>query len=252
MGPVHEETVARLLARLRMHAPLSDADAKALAKLPWTFTKKARLAYIAWEAEACSDCHVLIDGFAVHHRTTAGGGRQIVSFDVPGDPMDFSCLLFGRSDQGVQMVTKGVVAAVPMDALGELLSKRRGLEVAMARTALVDASISKEWQVSLGRRDGRQRLAHLFCELLVRLAAQGFASDAIELPFTQEQIADMTGLTPIHVNRLMQELARDGVIERQGRSMTIPSLEALEDVAGFDPRYMHLEGMAGEAGADAA
>jgi CRP-like cAMP-binding protein len=107
-------------------------------------------------------------------------------------------------------------------------------------TTLVEASIFREWVVNIGQRGSRSRIAHLLCEFAYRVTAQRLATDGIyELPMTQEQLADATGLTAVHVNRVLQALQREGLIERDRRMIRFPSWERLRDVADFNPRYLH-------------
>ena len=113
---------------------------------------------------------------------------------------------------------------------------------------LIDGSIFREWVVNVGRRDARTRIAHLLCEFARRLEVAGLAHEyRYELPMTQEQIADATGLTPVHVNRVLMALARDGLIERSKRFVAIPQWEALRRVAGFSETYLHLDQVRAEA-----
>jgi len=109
----------------------------------------------------------------------------------------------------------------------------------------VEASIFREWVVNIGQRDSRSRIAHLLCEFAYRLNAQALhAGDIYELPITQEQLADATGLTPVHVNRVLQALQREGLIERDRRMIRFPNWERMRDVADFNPRYLHTAELA--------
>jgi CRP-like cAMP-binding protein len=107
---------------------------------------------------------------------------------------------------------------------------------------LVDAAIFREWIMNVGRRDARTRLAHLFCEfsLRLKLAGLGHHSD-YELPMTQEQLGDATGLTPVHVNRTIKTMERDGLIQRSSaRSIQIGDWRKLAKVGEFDSTYLHM------------
>ncbi len=106
----------------------------------------------------------------------------------------------------------------------------------------LDAAIHREWTVSLGRRSALQRMAHLFCELLVRLDVVGLTSDGgYDFPLTQSELSECLGLTAVHVNRTLQELRRRELIEVEGRRARILALEALQTLAEFDPGYLYLE-----------
>jgi CRP-like cAMP-binding protein len=107
---------------------------------------------------------------------------------------------------------------------------------------LVEASIFREWVLNVGRRDSRARIAHLLCELAVRLNEEGLAKDyGYDLPMTQEQIADAVGLTPVHVNRTLKALEEDGLVIRTKRNISFPEWQRLRSVGDFNQRYLHLE-----------
>ena len=107
---------------------------------------------------------------------------------------------------------------------------------------LVDGSIFREWTLNIGRRDARTRVAHLLCEFAVRMEAAGLGEHShYELPMTQEQLADATGLTSVHVNRTLKGLGADGLIERTQRAITIDSWQNLARAGDFDPGYLHLD-----------
>ena len=108
---------------------------------------------------------------------------------------------------------------------------------------LVEASILREWVVNVGRRDARERIAHILCEFAVRLETRGLTdSDGFELPMTQEQLADATGLTSVHVNRVLKGLEADGLITRQRRQIHYDNWRALQDAGDFTRTYLHVPG----------
>jgi len=113
---------------------------------------------------------------------------------------------------------------------------------AMWIDTLVDASIFREWITNVGRRDARTRIAHLLCEFSVRLRVAGLGADThYELPMTQEQLADTTGLTSVHINRVMKALGQEGLISRPNpRSIRIGDWRALAEAGDFDTNYLHL------------
>jgi CRP-like cAMP-binding protein len=164
-----------------------------------------------------------------------------MAFSLPGDPLDFECLFLHEADFSVQMCVTGTIACVRTEMIKSIMADRPGLSHAIGRTLLADASVAREWVVNVGRRDARRRVAHLLCELLVRAKAQHMETAVFELPFTQEQLADATGLTPIHVNRILKQLASEGAIQRLGRMITVPDWERLRELADFDERFLHMK-----------
>jgi CRP-like cAMP-binding protein len=106
----------------------------------------------------------------------------------------------------------------------------------------IDASIQREWTLSLGRRSAIARMAALFCELNVRLGIAGLAqNNSYELPLTQVELGECLGLTSVHVNRTLQEIRRRRLVDFQGGRLTIHDLDALKGVAEFDGGYLYLD-----------
>lgn len=133
------------------------------------------------------------------------------------------------------------VAEVPQQAMEALALDTPGLGRAILISTLVELAIFREWTLNIGRRDSRSRIAHMLCELAYRLASRGSANlEDCELPMTQEQLADATGLTPVHVNRTLKALQAEGLIERDRRIVRFPNWRRLRDVADFNPRYLHM------------
>src|SRR5581483_6771852 len=107
---------------------------------------------------------------------------------------------------------------------------------------LVDSSVFREWVVNVGQRDAKARIAHILCEFARRLEIAGLGStEGYELPMTQEQLADATGLTSVHVNRMLKNLKEEGLITRDKRHIGIPDWKKLRRVAGFNELYLHLD-----------
>jgi CRP-like cAMP-binding protein len=116
------------------------------------------------------------------------------------------------------------------------------------RDTLVDSAIFREWVVNVGRRTAYERIAHLLCELMTRLRAMDLAQgDTCELPVTQAELADATGLSAVHTNRTLQELRAEGLIRLEGRVLTALDWEGLKGAGGFDPAYLHLHPFAAAA-----
>jgi CRP-like cAMP-binding protein len=199
-------------------------------------------AYMVREGEPAEICTILLAGFAYRHKVTGDGQRQILAVHLPGEFLDLQNSFLRIADHNVQALTRSDVASVPVAALEELAETRPLVGRAMWIDTLVDAAIFREWIVNVGRRDSISRLAHLLCEFALRLEDAGLAGDyRYELPMTQEQLADCTGLTSVHVNRVLQELGRRGLIDRDKRAVTIVDWDGLRHVGDFNTRYLHME-----------
>jgi CRP-like cAMP-binding protein len=215
-------------------------DQQAILSLPYKVRRLEAQSYILREGDRPDRCGVLLQGYAFRHKLTGEGSRQILAINIPGEALDFQNMFLEEADHNVQMLSRGVVAEISREAIEELILSHSEIGRAILITTLVEASIFREWVVNIGQRDARSRIAHLLCEFAYRLNAQDVATPGVyELPITQEQLADATGLTPVHVNRVLQGLQREGLIERDRRMVRFPSWERLRDVADFNPRYLH-------------
>ena len=232
-----------LLAQtLERRATLSGEDRQALLALPYTLKTLEPATYTIREADPPVTCGVLVSGFAYRQKLTGEGARQIVSIHMPGEALDFENLYLAVSDHSVQMLTRGDVAFVKRADVQALVRDRPGIAQAITVKILVEASIFREWVLNVGRRDARSRVAHLLCEVAVRLESHGLASEyGYELPMTQEQIGDAVGLTSVHVNRTLRALEADGLITRTKRLISFPNWDRLRSVGDFNQRYLHLE-----------
>ncbi|MBS0295610.1 MAG: Crp/Fnr family transcriptional regulator [Proteobacteria bacterium] len=226
--------------RLRLHSTLAERDVQALIELPWKFISRSQNTQLVRVGDLTGQCMVLVEGFVHRFRITEEGERQILTIYVPGDPINFEHLYLPLADDGLQVAKDCTLACVAQRDLHALLAAHPAIAEAVMRALLVDASIFREWTLNVGRRDARARIAHLLCEISVRLRAQGFDFQNTPIPLTQDQIADATGLTPVHVNRTLKVLSAERHVSRRGALVMLPDPEALRAVAGFDARYLHL------------
>ncbi len=236
------EGIERVLRRLETRVPLDDEDREAVRSLPLTRRTLEPAAYIVREGEPPQMCALLLSGFAFRHKVTGEGQRQIVSLHLAGEFLDLQNSFLDVADHNVQALTRCDIASVPAAAVSALAEERPRVGRAMWIETLVEAAIFREWVVNVGRRDSISRIAHLLCEFALRLEAAGLAREGrYDMPMTQEQIADCTGLTPVHVNRVLKELGRLGLIEREKRSVVILRWKQLREIGDFSTRYLHLD-----------
>lgn len=229
-----------LIRKIRKLASISEDDECALLSLSHRVSRVGARQYLVREGTMPTECCLLIQGFAARAKVADDGGRQIVSFHIAGDILDLQHLFLKRADHDVQTMTEATVVWVPMTELRALIAERPAIGKAFWRDALIDASIFREWVLNVGRRDAKTRIAHMLCEFVTRSTAAGLGTpDQIRLPFNQEEIGDATGLTSVHVNRMMRELSEEGLIKREGRTLSIQNWIGFQRVAGFDPGYLH-------------
>ncbi|MES2755256.1 MAG: Crp/Fnr family transcriptional regulator [Pseudomonadota bacterium] len=245
------DPLALLVRNLALRAELSEADRATVLALPRTMRTVEAGTYLVREADLPGVCAVLVAGFAFRSKLGGDGQRQIVSLHIPGDALDFQNLFLDVSDHNVQMLTRGEVALIPRAVLQRLVRSNAGVGYAVLVKILVEASIFREWVLNVGRRDAKSRVAHLLCELAVRLEHEGLAAEyGHDLPMTQEQLGDAVGLTPVHVNRTLRVLESEGLISRTKRSISFPDWGKLRRVADFNQRYLHFAQQADELPAE--
>lgn len=185
--------------------------------------------------------HVLLDGHTYRYRLLDDGRRQITAVLVPGEICDLEAVMRGRADYSVGALTKCVLGEIPAEQVADPMALGPEMAQALWRRVLRDEAISREWLVSMGRRNALERVAHLLCELRVRLEDVGLArSEEYDLDFTQVELADILGLSAVHINRVLQQLRRTGLIQLSGGIVNILDLPTLEVVAGFDPTYLQV------------
>jgi CRP-like cAMP-binding protein len=230
-----------LLDCLELRSPLAHDDRQAILALPYTMKSLAPGGYAVREGEPPTGCGVLVSGFAYRQKLTGDGGRQILSIHIPGEALDFQNIFLNVADHSVQMLTRGHIALIPRADIQKIARSSAAIGHAILVNILVDASIFREWILNVGRRDAKSRLAHVLCEMAVRLDAHGLADDmGYHLPMTQAELADALGLTPVHLNRVIRSLELDGLINRSKRDITFPDWERMRDIADFNDRYLHL------------
>lgn len=194
---------------------------------------------IVEEGERPAQLHVMLAGWACRYKELANGKRQITAFCLPGDICDERIFLFERMDHSIATLTPAIVGRIDSATLETLASAHPRIHRALSWHAQVQSAIQREWILSLGQRGAPERMAHLFCELHLRLRLVGLADeDSCDMPLTQTELGEATGLSTVHVNRVLQELRSAGLLVLRGRVLTIPSVEALRDAAMFDPAYL--------------
>ena len=234
------EPAVGLIRKLGRLATLDAEERRILADLPYRLEAVPPGALLVSEGNVVTQCCVLVEGYACRHKTSAEGKRQIVSFHLAGDILDIQHLMLDRADHNVETITSAQIAWVPTDKLRTLVLERPNIGQALWRDVLIDASVFREWVLNVGRRDAKTRIAHMLCEFGARALAAGIAKgDPFLLPLTQEQIADATGLTPVHVNRMLRYLREAGALSVGQKGVCIEDFGLLQAISSFDPTYLH-------------
>lgn len=195
------------------------------------------------EGDQSSGVPVVISGFACRHKMLPDGRRQIIGFFLPGDMCDARVFILKRMDHTISTLSPTTICQLSRDAVLEITARHPRITRAFWWNTLVEEAIVRQWLVNIGQRTALERLAHLFCEVYVRLQMVGLATSAgCELPVTQSELADTVALSTVHVNRTLKELRRVGLVSMSSKSLVIHDLPGLRALAMFEPGYLHLEG----------
>lgn len=189
--------------------------------------------FLARENEKPDALFHIQEGWACRYRLLSDGRRHIISLYLPGDYCDPQWVFGTFAQQSVVALTN--VRAIRMPCR---LPSQTNPERLQRLWQMLGESIERQsnWLVTLGRKTAIERLAHLLAELFERMRQSGLTyGQQCAMPLTQMEIADLTGLTPVHVNRTLQAMRAQGLVELQSKWLHIPDLAALREVAALTP-----------------
>lgn len=232
---------AALIARLRSFATISDDAADAVMNMPMRVGIFKSRATIVHQGQNSGLVCVILDGFAAMNKVLSNGERQITAFHLRGDVPDLHGLHLEILDTGIQALSDCRVGFIQHAVVQSLCDQFPTVTSVLWKMTLVDAAVYREWIATLGQCDAYARLAHLFCEIMLRLKVIG-ESDGMTcmLPVTQVDLADAVGISPVHVNRIIQEMRSRALIDLDRKTLRILNWRALCQAADFNPLYLHL------------
>jgi CRP-like cAMP-binding protein len=234
--------IDRHIAKLRARDELSGAEEAAIRAAVSEYRDIPADTTFIRAGEELDHSTVLLDGLMSRHKDLSDGRRQITELHVAGDFADLHSFTLKRLDHDMRTLTPCRVALVPHRNLKEITEAHPHLTRVYWFATNLDAAIHREWTVSLGQRSASERMAHLFCELHIRLGIVGLAKDdSYKLSLTQAELGECLGISTVHVNRMLMELRGRGWLEFERGRVTITNLPELRSFAQFDPRYLYLE-----------
>lgn len=232
----------KLFLKLRQRDDLAEFEQQALVGAVSEVKEVGEAETLVRAGDPLHASMVLLDGVVGRVRDLSDGRRQIIALHVPGDFFDLHAFLLKTLDHDIESLTPARVAIVPHDRLKLISERWPHLSRLLWTATLLDAAIDREKILSIGRRSAISRLAHLLCELQVRLKAVDMAQDhGYPLALTQAQLADASGLTQVHVNRTLKDLRDRGIVTVRGGKVTIGDWPALTEIAEFADDYLYLE-----------
>ncbi|WP_264048871.1 Crp/Fnr family transcriptional regulator [Methylobacterium flocculans] len=230
-----------LIQKLGRRFSLSEPDERALRDASAHLRVTNPRTNLISEGDVPDHVHLIQKGFACRYKALPNGGRSIVAFLIPGDFCDLNVSILGAMDHCIGTISSCDVVRIPRSVMNDLTGNYPVLNRALQWAGLVDEAILREWLVCMGRRSADEQVAHLFCEFLIRLQAVGLATEnSYAFPLTQLDLGDATGLSNVHVNRVLQALRGLGLVVLKERYVTLPDVAAIKAYAGFDPNYLHL------------
>jgi CRP-like cAMP-binding protein len=231
------------LHRLENYTRLSQSDRDSALRL-WSERRQGFRAKddVVREGEEPRFVRLVTDGWACRYKYLEDGRRQVLGLFMPGDICDLNVFVLREMDHFIGAVTPLTVAQISREVFEEVTLAHPRLLQALWWDALVSSAIQREWLVNLGQRSAYERITHLLCETYLRMRAAGLArGPSCEFPLTQTVIADISGLSTVHVSRTFQTVRDEGLMEIRDKVLTIHDLAAAMSACQFNPGYLHLD-----------
>ena len=236
--------------RLNLFHPLSPGDEIAIENACRQVREVQARRDLIREGDQPSFIYVMLDGWAIRYKMLENGRRQISAFLHPGDLFDLNLYVLREMDHSIGAVSAITVAEISRPTFEALTDHHPRITKALMWHQLAMTALEREWVANVGRRTAYQRISHLLCELFVRLKSIGMTDGiSFRFPATQDDLADATGITSVHVNRTLGRMKREGLIRIDGKDVTILRPEALQRAGMFEDNYLHLHEQNEQAGA---
>lgn len=230
------------LRRLESYVQLTDDDREALSALRTRQRVYDTAEVIAREGEKLDKVFWIEHGWACRYRRLKSGERQIVNFILPGEFFDLQGLVSAQSDHTVSALSEVRLIEARAEDFAAMASSQPAIFNALLWAAVVEEAILREHIVQLGRQPAETRLAFFILELYRRQLLTTRTHDhELDFPVGHDVLADALGLSRVHVSRSMKKLRDRGCIAVSERHIKILELEALEAVAEYSDKYLHIQ-----------
>jgi CRP-like cAMP-binding protein len=236
-GPT--STLAQTLSR---RDTLSSQDRELLERLRFRIQSYERGDEIIAAHSRPHESCLVIEGFTARTVDFEDGTRQVTGLEVPGDFVDLDALLLRQIDHNVVALTACTMGFTPHEDLHGIIERAPHLGRLLWLATVIDGAVQRTWITNFGRRSSLSHLAHLVCELYLRLEAAGVACDhQFDFPVSQQQLSEVLGLSAVHMNRTVQELRRLRLVTWSNGRIRIMDYDALVQLSAFDPTYLSLK-----------
>jgi CRP-like cAMP-binding protein len=227
------------LLRLMHAAKLSDQEIAAVEDLCRQPKEIGAKKYLSRDGDEMVTFPVILSGWAARYQILRNGARQITRLLLPGDAFYFDCSPDGIAIEEVITLSPCKIVNILHSDMRRVIDEFPAVGEALRSYGSMENAVLASWVVNVGRRDALERMAHLICETHYRLSlVDSHQDDQIYFPLTQDDLADVLGLTPVHINRKLQQLRQDGLIALRSKQLSILDLRTLQQIAGFDSSYL--------------
>ena len=236
---LNRPNVQPYLNRLTSRSVLTEEEQQAILNLPGHAEQVQPNRDFVPLGDIADHVSLIVAGIVGRFDQSSDGARQITAMHIPGDVCNLHSVVQPQATSALQALSVATILRIPHVAIRAVAAHYPALAEALWRDCTVDAAILAEWVVNVGRRDAKTRVAHLLCEMATRLDAGEGANDFVfDFPVTQTQLAEATALTAVHVNRTLQSLRADGLVEWHQRIIRVPQWDLLVERAEFDDAYL--------------
>ena len=236
-----DRALAAFLDMLQCHSKLSSAEQSLILRLPGRIERIRSRSDIVTPGQTVDHACLVIAGLVARFDQMRDGHRQTTALHLPGEMCDLHSVVQPKASWSITALTDATVMFVPHGNLWELALGHPNLAIAFWRDGMAQSSILAKWVGNLGRKNATVRVAHLICEMGLRSEAARLGSRTdFELAMTQEQLADASGITAVHVNRTLQVLRKDAGLTFKRPRIHIEDWEKLAALAEFEPSFLRL------------
>lgn len=229
----------RFIDRITSRSVLTSQEQLAILDLPCHAEQVHANRDFVGLGERVDHTSLIVAGLVGRFDQNSDGSRQITAIHIPGDMANLHSVVQPQATSALQALSVATILRIPHYSIRAATARLPALAEALWRDCMVDAAILSQWVVNVGRRDAKSRVAHLLCEVVTRLGVRsGAGAFSFPFPVTQSQLADSSGLTSVHVNRVLKALRQDGLADVRKPDVIVLDWDGLVAVGDFDPSYL--------------